>query len=49
LDVDVLRDKVVRVYRMSDPDNPTIYHDGEVAEAEFAVPGWAIPVDDLFA
>lgn len=47
-DVDVLRDEVVRVYRASDPDNPTIYHRGDVAEAEPAVPGWQIPVDELF-
>lgn len=47
-DVDVLREQVVRVYRATDPDNPTIYHRGELAEAEPAVPGWSIPVDDLF-
>lgn len=47
-DVDVLRDKVVRVYRASDPENPTVYHPGEVAEAEPAVPAWSMPVDDLF-
>ncbi len=27
---------------------PTIYHRGEVAEAEPAVPGWTFPVDALF-
>ena len=48
-DVDVLRDEVVGVYRAQDPDNPTIYHRGEVAEAEPALPGWTLPVDDLFA
>lgn len=47
-DVDVLRDQVVRVYRATDPGSPTIYRRGEVAEAEPAVPGWTIPVDDLF-
>lgn len=47
-DVDVLREQVVRVYRAGDPDNPTIYHRGELAEAEPAVPDWSIPVDDLF-
>ena len=31
----------------SDPDQPTIYRSGEVAEAEPAVPGWSLPVDDL--
>jgi len=48
-DVDVLRDQVVRVYRASDPDHPTRYHRGQVAEAEPALPGWSMPVDDLFA
>jgi Uma2 family endonuclease len=47
-DVDVLRDEVVRVYRASDPDNPTMYHRGEAAEAEPALPGWTMAVDDLF-
>ena len=48
-DVDLLSDDVVRVYRASDPDAPTVYRRGERAEAEPAVPGWFIPVDDLFA
>jgi Uma2 family endonuclease len=48
-DVDVLRSMVVRVYRPDDPDHPTVYRRGETAEAEPAVPGWSLPVDDLFA
>jgi Uma2 family endonuclease len=47
-DVDVLRDEVVRVYRAQDPGNPTVYQRGEVADAEPALPGWIMPVDDLF-
>ena len=47
-DVDVLRDEAVRVYRASDPGNPTVYHRGELANAEPAVPGWQMPVDELF-
>ena len=47
-DVDVLHQQVIRVYRASDPDNPTIYRRGDMAEAEPAVPGWQMPVDDLF-
>jgi Uma2 family endonuclease len=47
-DVDLLSDDVIRVYRVSDPDNPTIYRRGEMAEAEPAVPGWRIAVNDLF-
>jgi len=47
-DVDLLSDNVVRVFRSSEPENPTIYDRGEIAEAEPAVPGWTIAVDDLF-
>jgi Uma2 family endonuclease len=47
-DVDVLHDYVVRVYRRTDPLEPAVYHRGERAEAEPAVPGWSMPVDDLF-
>ena len=47
-DVDLLSDDVVRVYRAGDPERPTIYHRGETAEAEPAVPGWSMAVDDLF-
>ena len=47
-DVDLLSDDVVRVYRASDPERATIYHRSEIAEAEPAVPGWTMAVDDLF-
>ncbi len=47
-DVDVLRDKEVRVYRAAAPNEPTIYRRGDIAEAEPAVPGWTMAVDDLF-
>ena len=47
-DIDVLRTEVVKVYRATDPDNPKVYRRGELAEAEPAVPGWTMPVDDLF-
>lgn len=48
-DVDVLREGVVRVYRAANPDRPTIYRKGEIAEAEPALPGWSMPVDSLFS
>lgn len=48
-DVDVLREHVIRVYRANDPEYPTIYRRGEIAEAEPAVPGWSMAVDDLLA
>ncbi|MGA7953201.1 MAG: Uma2 family endonuclease [Gloeobacterales cyanobacterium] len=47
-DVDVLKEEVVSVYRASDPENPDIYSRGELAEAEPALPGWSMPVDNLF-
>ena len=47
-DVDLLSEDVVRAYRASDPDRPTIYRRGDMAEAEPAVPGWRMPVNDLF-
>jgi Uma2 family endonuclease len=47
-DVDLLGADVVRVYRATDPEHPTIYRRGEQAEAEPAVPGWTMSVDDLF-
>lgn len=47
-DVDLLSDDVVKVYRASAPEPPTIYRCGDIAEAEPALPGWTMPVDDLF-
>jgi Uma2 family endonuclease len=47
-DVDVLRECVIRVYRVNNPEEPAVYRRGEVAEAEPAVPGWRMPVDELF-
>jgi Uma2 family endonuclease len=47
-DVDLRSNDVVRVYRAGDPEHPTVYRRGEIAEAEPAVPGWSMPVDDLF-
>jgi Uma2 family endonuclease len=46
-DVDVLKEMVVRVYRSSDRTDPTLYGKGELAEAEPALPGWTMAVDDL--
>lgn len=47
-DVDLLGADVIKVYRASGPDQPTLYRRGDIAEAEPAVPGWRMPVDDLF-
>ena len=47
-DVDLLSDDTIKVYRASDPNHPTVYRRGKVAEAEPAVPGWTMLVDNLF-
>jgi Uma2 family endonuclease len=46
-DVDVLREGLVRVYRANDPHGATLYAAGEIAEAEPAMPGWRMLVDDV--
>jgi Uma2 family endonuclease len=48
-DVDLLSEDVVKVYRADDPESPTVYRRGESADAEPALPGWKMAVDDLFA
>jgi len=48
-DVDVLREKCVRIYRAGDPENPTVYGAGETGEAEPALPGWIMAVDEIFS
>ena len=47
-DVDVLREKLVRVYRSADAASPTIYGANDKAEAEPALPGWTMKVSDIF-
>ena len=47
-DVNLLGEDVVSVHRADDPNTPIIYRRGDKAEAEPAVPGWSIAVDDLF-
>ena len=49
-DVDLLDENVVRVFRGGDSEQPAaVYRRGQTAEAEPAVPGWTMPVNDLFA
>jgi Uma2 family endonuclease len=47
-DVDLLGDDVVKVYRRAQPATPTVYRRGDLVEAEPAVAGWTMPVDELF-
>lgn len=46
-DVDPMAD-VIHVYRRDNPERPTTYLRGQIAEAEPAVPGWRIAVDEIF-
>lgn len=48
-DVDVIRGGLIRVYHADAPEHATVYRQGDVAEAEPAVPGWRFPVDEIFA
>lgn len=47
-DVDLLDDEVIKSYSASSPENTIIFRRGEMANAEPAMPGWSMPVDDLF-
>jgi Uma2 family endonuclease len=47
-DVD-LRAECVRVYRPDAPDQPSVFHKGDQADAEPALPGWRLAVSDIFA
>ncbi len=47
-DVDLLNDAVVKKYRTEDPENPEVFRRGDTANAEPAVPSWAMVVTDLF-
>ena len=46
-DVDPVNE-CVHVYRASAPTQPTTYRRGQMAEAEPAVPGWRMAVDQIF-
>jgi Uma2 family endonuclease len=42
------QDERIDVYRSTDPGRPASYRRGQVVEAEPAVPGWRMPVDEVF-
>jgi Uma2 family endonuclease len=46
-DVDPLAETIA-VYRAGAPTQPTVFGRGEIADAEPAVKGWRLAVDDLF-
>ena len=48
-DVDLLAENVVRVFRDGDADQPAAsYRRGQSADAEPAVPGWKMSINELF-
>ena len=47
-DVDMQGPDVIRPYFRDDPDQPIVFRKGDLADAGNAVPGWSIPVDNLF-
>lgn len=47
-DVDVLVEEVIKCYTCDDPEDPKEFHRGQLADAAAALPGWSMPVDDLF-
>jgi Uma2 family endonuclease len=48
-DIDLLGDDVIKSYSRDNPDTPIIYRWGDIARAELALPGWSMPVDELFS
>jgi Uma2 family endonuclease len=48
-DVDLLGEEVVRKFSADEPESPVVFRRGEIADAEPAVPGWTMPVDELFS
>jgi Uma2 family endonuclease len=46
-DVDLLSTEVVKSYWTASPETPNIFRPGELANAEPALPGWSVAVNDL--
>jgi Uma2 family endonuclease len=46
-DVDPKAD-LIRSYRSDSPDQPVVFGRGQVADAEPAVPGWRVFIDEIF-
>lgn len=47
-DVDLLSADIIKSYHRDEPDAPKIFKRGETADAEPALPGWTMAVDELF-
>ncbi len=48
-DVDLLSPDVIKSCHAKDPDTPKVFCRGDIADAEPAVPGWRIRVEELFS
>jgi Uma2 family endonuclease len=40
--------QTITVYRSTAPNQPVVYGRGQEAEAEPALPGWRLPIDEIF-
>ena len=47
-DVDVLRGEHIRVFRATDPETPVVFGRRQTADAEPALPGFRMLVDEIF-
>jgi Uma2 family endonuclease len=47
-DVDMQNTEVIKAYNAADPDKPIIFRRGDIADEGQAMPGWSMPVNDLF-
>ena len=45
---ELVHEAVIKSYKASDPEHPVIFWRGDMADAEPAVPGWQMAVDELF-
>ncbi len=48
-DVDLLGTEIIRSYDANSPDTPRVFRRGDIADAEPAVRGWRMSVDQLFS
>jgi Uma2 family endonuclease len=47
-DVDLYGEETIRLYLCESPDTPIVFRRGELAHAEPVVPGWRMPVDNMY-
>lgn len=47
-DVDLQSEDVIKSYKASGPETPVIFRRGDMADAEPAVPGWRMAVEEVF-